>query len=436
MRRVPDPSAERGPGAADQPVTAQTGSSRVGRFLGSQPREVWVLTAVAFAVALGFGIVAPAIVLFAKSFAVSDFLAGTVIAVFAGMRFVSAPMAGWLVNRVGERMILASGIGIVAVSSLLAGFSQNFWQLFVLRGAGGVGSAMFTVSAAALLLRVVEPQQRARATGAFQSGFLIGGITGPLFGGVLTAISLRLPFFVYSATLVAAGLIGLVYLSGSRLREREERVGTTEPPTPLVVAVRSRAYLAAVVNNFATGWGLFGLRMSLLPLFVVDGLGLGAGWVGAGLFVSTITQASTLLVAGRIADVRGRRPALTTGAAMVTTSFVVLATLETPAFYLLAMAVFGVGSAFLGTSSTAVVGDVIGGRGGTAISTFQMASDLGAVLGPLVAGRISDGASFSMAFAVTAGVAAAGTLLAATMPETLRREPGPPSGTFRAARET
>jgi MFS transporter, DHA1 family, multidrug resistance protein len=417
---VPDPDAVTP--AADASSSSDAASEgRFARFLGGQPREVWVLSAVAFAVALGFGIVAPAIVLFAKSFGVSDFLAGTVISVFALMRFASAPAAGWLVNRTGERIILATGIAIVAVSSLVAGLSQDIGQLIVLRGAGGVGSAMFTVSAAALLLRVVEPQQRARATGAFQAGFLVGGITGPLFGGILTAISLRLPFFVYAATLILAGVIGLVFLSGSRLRQREERAGTLEPPTPLGVALRSRAYLAATFNNFATGWGLFGLRMSLLPLFVVEGLGLGAGWVGLGLFVSTITQGVTLAFAGRLADVRGRRPALTLGASLVCLSFVVLATLQQPPFYLLAMATFGMGSAFLGTSSTAVVGDVIGGRGGTAISTFQMASDLGAFLGPLAAGAISDATSFATAFAVTAVVAAIGATLAGTMPETLRR---------------
>lgn len=407
----------------------QPGVGRVTRFLGGQPREVWVLTAVAFAVALGFGIVAPAIVLFAKSFAVSDFLAGTVIAVFAAMRFVSAPAAGWLVNRAGERLVLASGIGIVAISSLLAGLSASFWQLLVLRGVGGTGSAMFTVSAAALLLRVVEPQQRARASGAFQSGFLVGGVTGPLFGGVLTAISLRLPFFVYAATLVLAGTIGLVFLAGSRLHAREAAVGTIEEPTPLGTAMRSRAYLAALVNNFATGWGLFGLRMSLLPLFVVEGLRLGPGWIGVGLFISTVTQFASLLICGRIADTVGRRPALTTGAVMLTVSFVLLAAVEQPWSYFASMAIFGVGSAFLSTASTAVVGDVIGGRGGTAISSFQMASDLGAVLGPLVAGQVSDASSFSVAFILTAAVAGTGAVLAATMPETLPRRTHPSTPT-------
>lgn len=394
------------------------------RFLGGLPREVGVLTAISFSVALGYGIVAPAISLFAKTFGVSDLAAGAVISAFALLRFVFAPFAGAMVDRSGERLVLATGMAIVATSSALAGLSQTYWQLVVLRGAGGVGSAMFTVSAAALLLRVVEPRQRARASGAFQSGFLVGGITGPLFGGLLTSISYRLPFFVYAGTLVLAGSIGLVYLSHSRLQAREERVGTEEPPTPLRTAVRSSAYRAAVVNNFATGWGLFGLRMSLLPLFVVEGLHLGPAWVGYGLLASTLAQGVMLVPAGRVSDMRGRKGALVGGATMVAASFAVLALVETPPAYLLSMLLFGVGSAFLGTSGTAVVGDVIGGRGGRAISIYQMASDLGAVVGPLAGGFLSDSFSFATAFAASAGVSLLGVVLAAVMPETLRDRRG------------
>lgn len=298
------------------------------RYLGDLPREVTVLTAVAFAVAVGFGIVFPAIPLFAKEFGVSNTAAGAVVSVFALMRFVGAAPAGWLVNRAGERMVLATGIGIVGVSSAVAGLSQNYWQLLILRGLGGLGSAMFTVSAFALLLRVVTPDQRARASGAFQGGFLIGGITGPLFGAPLLAISPRLPFFIYAGTLLAAGAIGLVYLSQSRLLEREEQAGTLEPPTPLGVALRKRAYWSAMTNNFATGWALFGLRGSLLPIFVVEGLLLSESWVGAGIFISALAQGALLIPAGHASDTRGRRPSLILGASLLAGTFLLLATVE------------------------------------------------------------------------------------------------------------
>ena len=72
-----------------------------------------MLSAVAFSVALGFGIVAPAIPLFAKHFDVDNTQAVAVVSAFALMRLISAPFAGRLVDRLGERVMLATGIGIV-----------------------------------------------------------------------------------------------------------------------------------------------------------------------------------------------------------------------------------------------------------------------------------------------------------------------------------
>ncbi len=385
-----------------------------------------MLTAVAFSVALGFGIVAPAIPLFAKDFGVSNFAAGAVISVFALVRFASAPLAGRFVNRYGERLVLATGIGIVGVSSLLAGFSGSYGQLLVLRGIGGMGSAMFTVSSFALLLRVVAPDQRGRAAGTYQTGFLLGAIAGPAFGGPLTALSLRAPFFVYATTLLVAGGVATVFLARTALREHEVIAGTAErAPTPLGTALRSPAYRAAVANNFAVGWAIFGVRSSLIPLFVVEGLRLGPSWTGAGLVLSAAVQGLVLVPAGRLVDTRGRRPFLRAGAAFSLVAGLTMALAGSAPLFLTGMALYGAGSALLGVSSAAVVGDVIGGRGGTPVAAFQMASDAGAFLGPLVAGLLADAASFEVAFLATALVSGVAFLLSLTMPETQREGRAP-----------
>src|SRR5665811_2338192 len=390
---------------------------------GSLPPEVAVLTAVAFSVALGFGIVAPAIPLFAKAFGVSNFAAGAVISVCVLVRFASAPVAGRLVNRLGERVVLASGIGIVGVSSLLAGLSGSFAQLIVLRGIGGFGSALFTVSSFALLMRVAAPDQRGRSAGTYQTGFLLGAIAGPAFGGPLTAWSLRGPFFVYAATLLVAGAVAMVFLARTALREHEVAAGTADvAPTPLGTALRSAAYRAAVANNFAVGWAIFGVRSSLIPLFVVEGLRLGPSWTGAGLVVSAVVQALVLIPTGRMVDSRGRRPFLQAGAAFSMAEGVVMALAGSAPLFMIGMALYGTGSAFLSVSSAAVVGDVIGGRGGTPVAAFQMASDAGAFLGPLVAGALADTASFEVAFLATAAVSGLAFVATLVMPET-QREP-------------
>jgi MFS family permease len=389
------------------------------------PREVAVLTAVAFAVAVGFGVVAPAIPVYAREFGVGRTAAGAVISAFAFMRLVSALGSGRLVNRIGERLVLALGIGIVAVSSALAGLAQTYTQLLVLRGIGGVGSAMFTVSAISLLLRVVDSDQRGRATGLWQSGFLVGAIAGPAIGGPLTDISLRAPFFVYAVTLAAAGAIGLAFLGRTELHDVEvnERPAAT---VTLPQALRVSGYRAALVTNLGNGWALFGVRSSLIPLFVTEGMGASPTWIGVGFFVSAAAQGGLLLWAGGFADRVGRRPAMLIGSTVATLSLSLVAVTDSLAVYVVAMALFGAGSAFLSVAPSAVVGDVASGHGGTVIAAFQMSSDLGAVAGPLVAGRLADNYSFGAAFGVTAAVLATGLVTTFFSTET-RHRAAPPS---------
>ncbi len=405
-------------------------------LLAGLPREVAVLSAVAFCVALGFGILAPALPVFARSFGVSALEASSVISAFALVRFITSPLSGALVDRLGERMVMSTGLIIVAVSSALAGFSQTFAHLLVLRGIGGLGSSMFTVSAMALLLRVVDTDQRGRAAGAFQGGFLLGGVAGPAVGGLVVAWSIRAPFFVYAATLTAAAIVAMVFMAKSRLREREEQVsgGQASKLEELRSALKDRAYQAALGTNLVTGFVLFGMRVSAVPLFVTEGMERGASLTGIGFLVSAAIQAVLLLPAGRIADTQGRRKALIVGTLGTTAGMVVLTLTDVATngwgtqavagtiLFLLAMAIQGVASAFLGSAPAAVVGDVLAGRrGGIVVATFQMMSDVGAVLGPLVAGLLIDQFDFDWAFAAGAALSVVAVILVLVMPETLNR---------------
>lgn len=394
----------------------------VRRFGGDLPREVVVLSAVAFAVAIGFGIVAPAIPVFAREFGVGRTAAGAVISVFALLRFVSALGCGRLVDRFGERVVLATGLGIVSVTSVLAGLAQTYWQLLVLRGAGGVGSAMFTVAAYSLLLRVVDASRRGRASGVFQAGFLIGGIAGPALGGLLTGASVRLPFFVYAGALSVAGVIAMAALARMEPRSTAAPVAGAEPEqrTSLREALTDRSYRAALFANVGTGWVLFGVRSSLVPLFVVEGLRRGPVWTGVGLVLGSVAQALLLLAAGRVTDQVGRRPALLLGSTLATASMVLLALSASLPAFLVSMVLLGAGAAFLGTAPAAIVGDTVRGRGGSVVAVFQMAGDLGAIIGPLVAGYLADEVSYGAAWGSVAVVLAVGLVAAITMP---RRPP-------------
>jgi MFS family permease len=385
------------------------------------PVEVAVLSAVAFFVAAGFGIVAPAIPVFARSFGVSYSAAGAVISAFALMRLISALGCGRLVNHFGERLILGAGITIVAVSSALAGLSANYGQLLTLRGVGGIGSAMFSVSASSLLLSVTSSGQRGRAMGAFTGGFLLGGIAGPGLGGVVTGWSLRAPFFLYAGTLAAAGGVGLLLLP-RRLNKHGQPATRSELPLLTVrEAFRLPAFRAAAGVNLAENWAAIGVRAALVPLLVVEVLHRSPVWTGIGLTVFTAANILTLTLGSRLADRRGRRPLMLSGCLVSATGTFLLVLPHTLPLFLVAMAVFGLGSGLLSVAPGAMLGDVAGGRGGTAVAAYQMAGDLGSLTGPVLAGALADSAGFSTAFALSTAVLLVAAMIAFRAPETLRR---------------
>jgi MFS transporter, DHA1 family, multidrug resistance protein len=401
------------------PAQAVSGTAR-GPFAGL-PREVAILSAVSFTVALGYGIVAPGIPAFARQFGVSVAAAATVISAFALMRVAFAMPAGRLVDRFGSRRVMAAGISVVAASSLLAGLSQSFAQLLVLRGIGGIGSAMFSVSAQALLLASVPNSQRGRASGLYTGGFLLGGITGPALGGVVAAWSVRAPFFLYGALLVVPAVIAAAAFGPTAPAQSPQAAPTPrESLAVLAGALRSRAYRTVAAVNFADGFAVLGVRGAIIPLFVRDSLHRPATWTGIGFLVFAALNGAALLPAGRVADTLGRRPVMVAGCAISGAGLLLLAVLPGLWAYLGALAVAGAGSGLLDVAPSAMLGDLLSVQArqdGILVAFFQMAGDTGTVIGPVVAGLLVDSASYPAAFALAGGVLAAASLLAAVTPE-------------------
>ena len=379
-----------------------------------------ILTSVSFTVALGFGIVAPAIPAFARQFGVDVTVAASVISVFALMRVIGALPAGRLVDRFGEPGVMAAGIAVVAVSSIMAGCSRSFAELLVLRGSGGVGSAMFSISAQALLLGSVPASQRGRASGLFSGGFLLGGISGPAVGGLVAAWSLRAPFFIYGGLLVVPAVLAAVVLR----RAPNHRPAAASRPrvrslATLGRAVRNRTYRAAASANLADGFAALGVRGALVPLFVRDVLHRSVVWTGIGFLLFAALNGAALLPGGRVADTLGRRPVIVVGCAISAVGMVMLALLPGLCAFLAALAVAGFGSGLLDVAPAAMIGDIIGsGGGGTLVASYQMAGDVGSVVGPVAGGFLVDSASYAAAFGLAAAVLIAAAVLGFVSPET------------------
>jgi MFS family permease len=388
------------------------------KVLSGFPRQVKVLTAAAFFVAVGFGIIVPALPLFAKSFGVNNSAVGLIVSMFAVARFATGMFSGKFVDKFGERLVFAIGIFVVSLSTLLAALAHSYAQLLIFRTAGGLGSSMFSVAASSIIMRSVPDDQRGRAQSVYNGSFLIGGIAGPAIGGILTAISLRAPFFTYSITLFLAGTIGFFFLTSGKPTSKHE--SEDQENTTLRQALRMQPYRTALILAFVTNWVLFGLRSSILPLFVTEELHSTTAIVGLGFTLSALFQGLLLLPAGTLSDLRGRRFALSIGATVVLAGSITLIFTVHPWMFLLAMCITGMGGAFLSTTPANIVGDVIRGKSGQVIALWQMAGDAGMIVGPLAVGYLSDAFSFRAAFIASAAVFSVAVLLAYRLPETRR----------------
>ena len=382
------------------------------------PREVYVLSVVAFFVALGYGMIIPAIPLFAKTFQVNNAQIGAIISAFALARFAMGLPAGKLIDIFGERRVQTAGLLLVAVSTFASGLAMSYWQLLTYRALGGIGSVMFSVSASSLLMRSVDDSIRGRAQSTYNGGFLIGGIAGPAVGGILSVISLRVPFFVYAFTLVCAALVTSFFLSEKRFGISIKNKQDPDDRILLKDALKSYPFLAAMAISFLTNWVLFGLRNSILPLFAEEQLGVSTTTLGLGFTVAAIVQGIALVYVGKLSDFRGRKFALMIGSFTLLSGVATIIISSNWWYYMLAMALFGIGGAFEGTGASAVVGDLFGGKGGRVIALFQMAGDFGNIISPVLLGWLVDAHSYRPAFIATAAVFSITLLLSARIPET------------------
>ena len=132
---------------------------------------------------------------------------GLLIALYALMQFLFAPLLGALSDRFGRRPVLLISIFGLAADYLLTAFAPDLGWLVLARIASGITAANVTAGNA-YIADVSAPEERARNFGLAGAAFGLGFIVGPAVGGLLGQSDPRLPF------LLAAGLAGLNFLYG------------------------------------------------------------------------------------------------------------------------------------------------------------------------------------------------------------------------------
>ena len=304
---------------------------------------------------------------------------------------------------------------MVAISSAAAAAAQSYMQLLTFRAAGGLGSSMFSVAAGSLLLRVTSDNQRGRAQSLYNGSFLLGMVGGPVMGGALSAFSLRAPLAIYAVLLVVSSISAAFLLKGSILAAKPEKKSER---TSLREAFTLKPYRIALLISFGTGFIIFGMGRSILPLFMVEEMKVSTTYMGAGFTLASIANGLLLLRAGRLSDEKGRRFVAVVGAGALTISTALILFTVHPWIFFPAMLFSGIAGAYLATVPGSLVGDVLKGTGGQVIAVMQMSGDFAAMVAPILLGVISDAGGFRPAFTVSTLLTSLIFLVTTKIPET------------------
>ncbi|MDQ2748806.1 MAG: MFS transporter [Actinomycetota bacterium] len=205
----------------------------------------------------------------------------------------------------GRRRTFLAGIGVFTLASLVGGFAQTSGQLLAARAVQGIGGALASPSALALLMTMFpQGRERTRAVGLYTAVSIGGSAVGLIAGGMLTQwVSWRWVLFVNVP-------IGLAVFALSRLvlPETARKTGRFDLSGALTSTIGMAALVYGFVHAATSGWGdpatlvSFVVGVALLVAFVLTELRAPSPITPLRLFAdrnrSTSYVARLLLVAG------------------------------------------------------------------------------------------------------------------------------------------
>jgi len=222
---------------------------------------------------LGIGLIVPVLPRLVTGFAGGDLAAGSryygaLIAVYAAMQFVFAPILGGLSDRFGRRTVLLSSLLGAALDYVLLALAPNLAWLVVGRVIAGITGASFS-AATAYIADVTPAERRAQSFGLVGAAFGIGFIIGPAIGGLLGSANLRLPFMVAAGLNLLNFFYGLFVLPESLAPEHRRAFSLRRANPfssllnlgrhPLVLGLTSTLVCATLAQHMLQSiWALYG----------------------------------------------------------------------------------------------------------------------------------------------------------------------------------
>ncbi|MBT3067500.1 TCR/Tet family MFS transporter [Rhodoferax sp. U11-2br] len=278
--------------------------------------------------AIGIGLIFPILPSLLQSVTHAESAApyiGIMMALYAAMQFIFAPVLGSLSDRIGRRPVLLISLAGAAINYLFLALASNLWMLLLGRAIAGLTSANTSV-ATAYITDISPEDKRARRFGLLNAMFGIGFIIGPVLGGALGDYGLRLPFIAAAVLNTCNLLLAFFMLPESRAPSHQKiDLAALNPLRPLRWAFSEKRLLPITVIFFifsaagevyGTCWALWGN-----DTFQWNGL-----WIGLSLGTFGVCQTlAQAFLPGPAVKLLGERGTILTGIVSACMALIVMA---------------------------------------------------------------------------------------------------------------
>lgn len=209
---------------------------------------------------------------------------------FGIANFFGSPILGALSDHFGRRPVLLIGFAGLALSFFVTATAPALWVLVVVRLFSGAMQANIAI-ANAYVADITAPQDRAKRFGQLGAMFGLGFMLGPVIGGLLGDINVRLPFYAAGSLAIVNWLYGFFVLPESLPPEKRRKMELRRMnpiaslqglsrlkgvgPLVLVLALSSLAQFMlhtswVLYTKFKFGWGPGQVGWSLLAVGIVS----------------------------------------------------------------------------------------------------------------------------------------------------------------------
>jgi len=386
----------------------------------STNRNVYILAFVLMVVTLGFGVVIPIIPFYMENLGAGGTELGLLVASYALMRLIFAPLWGSISDRVGRKPVLIIGILGYGITMALFGLVTQLWMLFVVRSLAGILSSATSPTTLAYISDSTAESDRGRGMGILGAAVGLGTILGPGLGGLMGEGSYAVPFFIAGGMSLVGMLLIIVFLpeslsANARWKAQQQRKSNPIVDFSPILQVFNPRVLDSIgpllgmafLASFAltTFFGIFGL-------YALERFGYGPQEVGVVFMgVGAISALAQGVLTGPLTSRWGEAPVIKCSVIGTAIGFALMLAPDRFVGVLIVTGVFTLASALLTPAVMALTSKQTPFEQGLTMGVSNSFISLGRIAGPLLAGLLFD-VQFNYPFVAGALVMLIGFVLA------------------------